>query len=48
MAADVQLIPEKGTTVNHLKAEIEGIVDEKLASIRSVTEDIIQGRVTLF
>jgi S-adenosylmethionine synthetase len=48
MVADIQLLMKDNTHMNNIDAEIESIVNEQLAEIRSISIDIIQGKTMLF
>lgn len=48
MVADAQLILEKGTPLRHVRAEVRGIVDEELANIKQITDEVIEGKIRLF
>ena len=47
-AATVQAIPAKGTSLSKIKGDIEGIVDDGLADIASLTKRIVKGEVRVF
>lgn len=46
--AGVEILLEQGTKLNNVRGDIEGIVDERLANIRKVTQAIIEGKALLF
>lgn len=48
MIANVETLLEKGVKLNTVKGDIECLVDEPLANIKHVTNDIIEGRALLF
>lgn len=48
MVADIQLLMKDNIHTNNIDAEIESIVNEQLAEIRSISIDIIQGKTMLF
>ena len=48
LVADIQLILGGKTALNNVKAEIGSIVDEQLAGIRQISDEIIAGKVMLF
>jgi len=47
-AATAQAIPAKGTPLSKIKGDIEGILDEGLADIASITKRIVKGEVRVF
>ena len=48
LIANVQVLTYSGTITAETRREIEGITDEEIARITKLTEDILDGRVTLF
>jgi S-adenosylmethionine synthetase len=48
MVADIQLIMKGNSAMNDINAEIESLVNEQLAEIRSISVEIIQGKTMLF
>lgn len=48
LSAAVEVLLEDSVSLQKVRGDIEGIVDEKLASIKKVTEAIIEGKATLF
>jgi len=48
MATDVELLMDHGVKISSVKDKIEGIVDESLANIVHVSDDIIAGKTALF
>ncbi len=48
MVADIQLVMKGNSAMNDINAEIESLVNEQLAEIRSISVEIIQGKTMLF
>ncbi|UCH38193.1 MAG: methionine adenosyltransferase [Candidatus Bathyarchaeota archaeon] len=48
MVADIQLVMKRNSAMNDINAEIESLVNEQLAEIRSISVEIIQGKTMLF
>ncbi len=46
--ASVQVIPEKGTSVERVKYDIESIVEGELQSVTKLTEEFVAGRIRIF
>jgi S-adenosylmethionine synthetase len=46
--ASAAVILEKGTKMSNVRAEVEGILDDQLRDIRSITDLILEKRVILF
>jgi len=48
LVASVQVLPCKGYTLAKMKGEIEGIIDDHLAHVTSITEKVIRGQLKTF
>ncbi|MFZ1898782.1 methionine adenosyltransferase [Methanoregula sp.] len=48
LVASVQVLPRKGVTLQEIKSEINGIVDDNLAHVTSITEKVIRGELKTF
>jgi S-adenosylmethionine synthetase len=46
--ADAQVITEEGVAVEDIEADVEAIVDEKLANVTDVTRSAIEGDISTF
>ena len=46
--ADVDVIPESGTDIDDIAADIEAVVDDRLGSIPELTDRVIEGDVATF
>ncbi|MFA5331838.1 MAG: methionine adenosyltransferase [Methanoregula sp.] len=48
LVASVQVLPKKGVTLKDINSEINGIVDDNLAHVTSITEKVIRGELKTF
>ena len=48
LVASVQVLPCKGYELASMKGEIEGIIDDHLANVTSITEKVIRGQLKTF
>ena len=48
LVASVQVLPRKGVTLQEINSEINGIVDDNLAHVTSITEKVIRGELKTF
>ncbi len=48
LVASVQVLPKKGVTLKEINSEINGIVDDNLANVTSITEKVIRGELKTF
>lgn len=48
LVASVQVLPKCGVHLKDINAEIDGIVNEKLANVTSITEKVIRGELKTF
>ena len=48
LVASIQVLPNEGYKLSKIKAEIEGIVDDHLANVTSITEKVIRGQLKTF
>jgi S-adenosylmethionine synthetase len=48
LVASVQVLPKKGVALKDINSEINGIVDDNLANVTSITEKVIRGELKTF
>jgi S-adenosylmethionine synthetase len=48
LVASVQVLPKKGVDLKDINSEINGIVDDNLANVTSITEKVIRGELKTF
>jgi S-adenosylmethionine synthetase len=48
LVASIQVLPMKGVTLKEINSEINGIVDDNLANVTSITEKVIRGELKTF
>ncbi|MDD1702756.1 MAG: methionine adenosyltransferase [Methanoregula sp.] len=48
LVASVQVLPKKGFALKDINSEINGIVDDNLANVTSITEKVIRGELKTF
>jgi len=48
LMTDVQLILNKGVPLSHVRGDVESIVNDELASIRNISQALIEGSIPLF
>jgi S-adenosylmethionine synthetase len=48
LVASIQVLPKHGVTLKEINSEINGIVDDNLANVTSITEKVIRGELKTF
>jgi S-adenosylmethionine synthetase len=46
--ASVALILDKGKSTSNIKSDVQSIVEQELASVKKITDDILSGKIRLF